>query len=102
MVSGYSVNISSMLEEAGNNISDEDIAEYYRLLCDRYDLDEEISLTTLQEEGIESGVVSVEDINRTALNSMLGQAGSTIHDEELAEFYYQFLDKAGWEIEPEE
>jgi len=99
---GYSANISSLLEEAGNEITDEDIADYYQQLCDGYGLDEQASALSHQEPSAVTNIIPVENINRTALSSMLEGAGSDIHDKEIAEFYYQFLDKAGWEIEPQE
>jgi hypothetical protein len=99
---GYSANISSLLEEAGNEITDEDIAEYYQQLCDGYGLDEQPSATAHQEPPAVTDIVPVENINRTALSSILEGAGSDIGDNEIAEFYYQFLDKAGWEIESKE
>jgi hypothetical protein len=98
----YSNSASSLLKEAGNQITDEDIADYYRQLCDGYGLDEQSSAMAHQEQNAATDIIPVENINRTALCSMLEEAGSTIRDKELAEFYYQFLDKAGWGIEPKE
>jgi len=94
--------ISSLLEEAGNEIADEDIADYYQQLCDGYGLDEQSSAMSHQEPPAVTNIIPVENINRTALSSILEGAGSGIRDKEIAEFYYQFLDKAGWEIEPKE
>jgi len=99
---GYSANVSYLLEEAGNKITDEDIADYYQQLCDGYGLDEQASASSHQEPPAVTNIIPVENINRTALSSILEEAGSGIRDEEIAEFYYQFLDKAGWEIESKE
>ena len=98
---GYSANISSLLEEAGKEITDEDIADYYRQLCDGYGLDEQSSAMAHQEPPAATDIIPVENINRTALHSILDVAGSDIRDKEIAEFYYQFLEKAGWQIESE-
>lgn len=102
IVGGYSANISSLLEKAGNEITDEDIAGYYEQLCDGYGLDEQSSAMVQQEPFAATDIVPVENINRTALSSVLKGAGSDIRDKEIAEFYYQFLEKAGWDIESKE
>jgi hypothetical protein len=97
-----SESVASLLKEAGNEIADDDIADYYQQMCDEYGLYENTTAVALQEPPAATDIIPIEDINRIALSSMLEGAGSNIHDTEIAEFYYQFLDKAGLRIEPKE
>ncbi len=94
--------IISVLEQAGQNIQDDEIARYYWKLLQEYEL-ESPSLVIEEDEPSGPAVVipDIEKINRAAIALPLQEAGRNIQDKEIAEFYYRFLNGAGWNIEPD-
>jgi len=94
--------ITSVLEEAGKNIQDREIARYYWKLLQEYEL-ESPSLVIEEDEPSSPAVVipDIEKINHAAITLPLQEAGRNIQDKEIAEFYYRFLNGAGWNIEPD-
>ena len=95
-------NIYLLLKEAGSEIQDEDMGQFYQNLIEAYELDEEPSGTP--EDGDPSPADILPDINkisRIAIFLPLQETGKNIQDKELAQFYYKLLADAGWPIEPE-
>lgn len=85
------------LQEAGGEIQDSDIAQFYQKLLREYGLDEPSSGITQDEHlGLAGMLPDIENINYTALALPLQEAGRNIQDKEIAEFYYRFLEATGW------
>lgn len=87
----------SSLYEAGKTITDEDLARYYHLLLEEYDLNE-VTVDMLEDEtsGLAELLPDIAHINKTAMWLPLREAGKNIEDEEIAAFYAGFLEKTGW------
>jgi hypothetical protein len=88
----------SELKKAGEEITDEEISCYYQLLIDEYNLEE--SSISVSVENV--GSISLPDINnivRKATSLPLQEAGKNIKDKEIAAFYQEFLEDAGWKFE---
>lgn len=94
--------IIMMLEEAAENIQDDELAYFYQELLQEYELLEQPA-ATVDDEPINSTAVlpDIFKINRTAITLPLQEAGRNIQDKEIADFYYRFLMGAGWAIEPD-
>jgi hypothetical protein len=91
---------NSSLQEAGKNIQDEEMAQFYQKLLQEYELDDPSSWTTPDESSDPEDVIpDVGKISHTALTLPLQEAGKNIRDEEIAQFYYNLLRDAGWTIE---
>jgi hypothetical protein len=97
----YQEAIVSSLRAAGEG-TDEEIAQFSQQLIQGYGLEELPSEAAETEEiDLADLLPDIERINYTALTLPLQEAGKNIRDEEIAEFYYTFLKKSGWAIEPE-
>lgn len=82
------------LIEAEKTIQDENLKQYYRSLIEEYNLDTlTIQVTTTEL------LPDIEHIIRTAMSMPLKEAGKNIRDKEIADFYQEFLNDAGWEFE---
>jgi hypothetical protein len=92
--------VYNLLQEAGNEIQDSDINQYYQKLIQGYELDEPLpELPEGEEPSPEDILPDITKINQIALTLPLQEAGKNIHDDEIAEFYYSFLESAGFTIE---
>lgn len=78
--------IAEVLNQAADGITDTDIATYYEKLVDSYQLDETATGGTLPD---------IDNITRQAITLPLLEAGKTITDSEIAEFYRDFLASTG-------
>lgn len=86
--------ILATLKQAGAEIDDRDIAGYYQLLIAQYDLDD--------TSAVSDDLDPLPDINRIvrqATSLPLLEAGKNIQDKEIARFYHDFLEDAGWEFD---
>lgn len=97
----YQKSLTSPLREAGNEIRGKDMGQFYGKLLREYELNE------LPQETAQSGLPSltraipdIKKIDNAAITLPLREAGRNIQDEDIARFYYQLLESAGWEIEP--
>ena len=98
----YREALLSPLQQAGNEIQDDDTDQFYQKLLQEYDLDEAFSEAAQAENpDLIELLPDIKDINQKALNLPLQEAGKNIQDEEIAQFYYEFLQSAGWTIEPD-
>ena len=79
--------IAAVLDGAGSGITDADTAAYYQKLVDSYRLDE----TAADAETLPN----IDNITRQAITLPLLEAGKTIRDREIAEFYQDFLESTG-------
>ncbi len=79
--------IAEVLNGTADGITDTDIAAYYEKLVDSYRLDE-------MAAGAEP-LPDIDNITRQAIMLPLQEAGKTIQDEEIAEFYQDFLVRTG-------
>ena len=78
--------IAAVLDGAGDGITDADTAAYYQKLVDSYRLDETAAGEILPD---------IDNITRQAITLPLLEAGKTIRDREIAEFYQDFLESTG-------
>jgi len=96
----YHETIRSLLREAGDEIQDKDIDQYYHKLVQEYDLDEASSGVAPADNSSPAEMLpDIKNITQKALNLPLKEAGKNIQDKEIARFYYKLLKDAGWEIE---
>ncbi len=79
--------ITEVLNGTVDGITDTDIAAYYEKLVDSYRLDETAA-------GAET-LPDIDNITRQAITLPLQEAGKTIQDTEIAEFYQDFLVRTG-------
>ena len=93
----YYQEVTSALMEAADKIEDEDLAQFYRKLVDGYELDQGSSWLA-PDDGSDDpeAVPDIEKISRHAITLPLLEMTDKIQDEEIAEFYEDFLEKAGW------
>ena len=92
----YDLNgIITALDEAGKTISDDDLKQYYSTLVERYDLENTVSLDS---ELITGTLPDVDHIVKTSMVLPLEHAGEHIVDSDIRDFYYRFLEDAGWEM----
>lgn len=82
-----SITITEVLERAADGITNTDIAGYYSKLVDSYRLDE-------TSTGV-GALPDIDNIIRQAVTLPFREAGNTIQDEEIAEFYQDFLLRTG-------
>ena len=87
--------IITALDEAGKTISDDDLKQYYSTLVERYDLENTVSLDS---ELITGTLPDVDHIVKTSMVLPLEHAGEHIVDSDIRDFYYRFLEDAGWEM----
>jgi len=87
--------IITALEEAGKTISDADLKNFYNTLVERYDLENTVSLDS---ELITGTLPDVDHIVKTSMVLPLEHAGEHIVDSDIRDFYYRFLEDAGWEM----
>jgi len=91
--------VYSLLQEAGNEIQDSDTNQYYQKLIQGYELDEPLPELPEGEEPSPADILpDITKINQIALTLPLQEAGKNIQDDEISEFYYSFLQSAGFTI----
>lgn len=95
-------NIYSLLQDAGNEIQDYDTWRFYQKLVQAYELDEVPETEPGEDPTVAEILPDLNKINFVALYLPLEEAGRNIQDEELAQFYYKFLQSAGWSISPDQ
>lgn len=95
-------NIYSLLQDAGNEIQDYDTWRFYQKLVQAYELDEVPEAEPGEDPTAAEILPDLNKINFVALYLPLEEAGRNIQDEELAQFYYKFLQSAGWSISPDQ
>jgi len=94
--------VYSLLQEAGNEIQDSDTNQYYQKLIQGYELDEPLPELPEGEEPSPADILpDITKINQIALTLPLQEAGKNIQDGEISEFYYSFLESAGFTIGPQ-
>ena len=79
-------NILEFLEQAESEINDQDIAEYYQLLIEQYDLADNATV----DDNL-NALLDINKIGRQAASLPLQSAGKNIQDDEIAHFYHDFL-----------
>ena len=94
--------MNSILQQVADEIGDSDNAEFYRLLIQGYNLDQPPSGTDpAGPTNPEEQFSDFQAINQRAITLPLEEAGKTIRDEDIAEFYDRFLERAGWTTVPD-
>lgn len=86
--------ILNTLKQAGAEINDKDIAEYYQLLVEQLD-----SLDGIQVSDEMDPFPDINGIVRLSASLPLQEAGKNIQDEDIARFYHDFLEDVGWEFD---
>ena len=95
-------NIYLLLQDAGDEIQDYDTWRFYQKLVQAYELDEVPETEPGEDPTAAEILPDLNKINFVALYLPLEEAGRNIQDEELARFYYKFLQSAGWSISPDQ
>ncbi|MEE9398979.1 MAG: hypothetical protein V3V23_01785 [Dehalococcoidales bacterium] len=92
----YHESLISPLQEAGKEVTDSDIGRMYQKLLREYELNE-LSREAGQGENFNPAKMlpDIQNINRVAITLPLEEAGKNIQDEEIAQFYSEFLESAG-------
>lgn len=95
-MTAYYYSINSVLSEAATKIEDEDISRFYQKLMGSYELDDESSWLA-PDDGSDDpqAVPNIEKINRAAITLPLLEVGAQIRDQDISEFYQDFLEKTG-------
>jgi hypothetical protein len=88
--------IRDTLEQAGENIEDEDTRRYYDLLTAEYNLTEGSYVSIGEDPDNVVLLPDIDNIARKALTLPLVEAGANIHDEEISRYYYELLRDSGW------
>lgn len=86
------------LNKAGAEIEDEDIARFYELLIEEYDL-EHSSAPGTSGNPFADVLPDIDTIVRKAVCLPLQEAGKHIRDKEIAAFYRDFLEDTGLTME---
>ena len=99
-IATYRETIISVLQAAGDEIQDNDTAQFYQKLVQEYELDEPYTgVAPAEQSSLMELLPDIKNINQKALTLPLQEAGKNIRDEEIARFYYKFLKDAGWTLE---
>jgi len=98
-MTAYYLSATSALLEAADKFQDEDLSRFYQKLIGSYALDDASSWLA-PDDGSDDpeAVPDIEKIQRAALTLPLLEAGNQIRDPGIAEFYQDFLKKAGWTL----
>ncbi len=86
--------ILNTLKQAGAEINDKDIAEYYQLLVEQLDRLDGIRVSDKMDP-----FPDINGIVRLSASLPLQEAGKNIQDEDIARFYHDFLEDVGWEFD---
>ena len=82
-----------LLQEAGNEIQNNDTEQFYQKLIQGYELTE---TPDTENPDVTDILPDIKKISNTALSLPLQEAGKSIRDEEIARFYYELLESLGW------
>ena len=82
-----------LLQEAGNEIQNNDTEQFYQKLIQGYELTE---TPDTESQDVTDILPDIKIISNTALSLPLQEAGKSIRDEEIARFYYELLESLGW------
>ena len=86
--------ILNTLKQAGAEINDKDIAEYYQFLVEQLD-----RLDGIQVSDEMDPFPDINGIVRLSASLPLQEAVKNIQDEDIARFYHDFLEDVGWEFD---
>ena len=90
----YQQSLTSPLEKAISETEDVELAQFTQKLLDGYQLNE------IDNNGDEAGSIAgllpdIKNINQVAMETTLVEAGKTLTDPELSEFYSSFVQRIG-------
>ena len=95
----YRALILSTLQKAGNEIQDKDLAQFYPKLVAEYHLEDSSTWLVASDNTSSPDLVpNFEKITSVAITMPLEEAGTQIHDKDIAQFYYKFLEDSGLQI----
>lgn len=95
----YRESLLSPLQNAGDEITDNENRQFYHKLMQEYELDEIANETTRTDsDTLNKLVPDIEKIHNAAITLPLQEAGKNIQDEKIRQFYYELLEDAGWEL----
>lgn len=96
----YRKSLTSPLQAAGDEIRDNDTGQFYRKLLREYDLDEPSpGIAQTENSSLTEVLPDIKNINYVAITLPLQEARKNIQDEDIAQFYYKFLQSVGLAIE---
>ena len=90
----YKQAVASPLIEAGNDINNNEISQFYENLIASYQLNNPPS-TDSTSLSLASLLPDIKNIYKTASDLPLKEAGKQIQDKEIAEFYNNFISEIG-------
>ena len=94
--------LTAPMQQAGEEITDHGTGQLYQKLLREYELDESFHEMTQAEHSKPTAVLpDIKKINNAAITLPLEEAGKNIQDEDIAQFYYKFLESTGLAIESE-
>jgi len=91
----YKKALSSPLEKASSEATDPEIAQFTSKLVQAYKLDQTADQST--DGDLASLLPDIKTIEKTAMDSMLKEAGKQLNDKELSDFYNSFIQGIGVE-----
>ena len=98
-IEDYRGALTSVLQDAAEEIQDDSLAGFYQQLLQEYGLDQADQEKPSSDTSLEEALPDIKKIHGAAMKLPLQEAGKTIRDEDLARFYHDFVKSAGWEIE---
>lgn len=91
----YRQAVTSPLEKAVGETRDVELAQFSRKLLAGYNLDNSPSRPGKDAGSISSLLPDIKNINKAAMEMPLKEAGKTLTDPELSEFYNSFIERIG-------
>jgi hypothetical protein len=97
----YHESLVSPLYEAGTEVQDSEIDQMYQKLLREYELSETSPevIGGVEDFNLADVLPDIKKINQVAITLPLEEAGKNIQDEEIAQFYYEFLESTGLVVE---
>lgn len=83
------------LDKAASEIKDPDLAQFWQKLTSGYELDKIGGNSGGDSNSTASLVPDLKKIMKVAMDTPLKEAGKTIHDKDIADFYNSFIESIG-------
>ncbi len=93
-IKSYYQALTNPLNKAASEVKDPEIGQFSRKLINSYNL-ESISTTDPDKAELYNLVPDIAAIQKNALRTTLTEAGKTLKDKDLSEFYQRFLSNSG-------
>lgn len=91
----YKQAVTSPLERAISETNDPELAQFSQKLLQGYELDKLNTDISSDTGDMASLLPDIKNINKVAMETTLKEAGKTLSDPELSEFYSSFMKRIG-------